>query len=41
MTAAACATVNHIPLLLLPGDTYATRQPDPVLQQLEQDSCPE
>ena len=40
VTAAACATVNHIPLLLLPGDTYATRQPDPVLQQLEQDSCP-
>lgn len=39
ITAAACATVNHIPLLLLPGDTYATRQPDPVLQQLEQDNC--
>lgn len=39
VTAAACATVNHIPLLLLPGDTYATRQPDPVLQQLEQDDC--
>lgn len=40
VTAAACATVNHIPLLLLPGDTFATRQPDPVLQQLEQESCP-
>lgn len=40
VTAAACATVNNIPLLLLPGDTFATRQPDPVLQQLEQGSCP-
>lgn len=39
VTAAACATVNNIPLLLLPGDTFATRQPDPVLQQLEQGSC--
>ncbi|MCL2494049.1 MAG: 3D-(3,5/4)-trihydroxycyclohexane-1,2-dione acylhydrolase (decyclizing) [Oscillospiraceae bacterium] len=37
VTAAACASVNNIPLLLLPGDTYATRQPDPVLQQLEQE----
>lgn len=36
VTAAATATVNNIPLLLLPGDTFATRQPDPVLQQLEQ-----
>ena len=35
ITAAACATVNRIPLLLLPGDAFATRQPDPVLQQLE------
>jgi len=35
VTAAACATVNNVPLLLLPGDTYATRQPDPVLQQVE------
>ncbi|GHV31946.1 3D-(3,5/4)-trihydroxycyclohexane-1,2-dione hydrolase [Spirochaetia bacterium] len=35
VTAAATATVNNIPLLLLPADTYATRQPDPVLQQLE------
>ncbi len=35
VTAAACATVNHIPLLLFPGDTFASRQPDPVLQQLE------
>ncbi len=36
ITAAATATVNNIPLLLLPGDVFATRQPDPVLQQLEQ-----
>ena len=36
VTAAATATVNNIPLLLCPGDTFATRQPDPVLQQLEQ-----
>lgn len=35
VTAAATATVNRIPLLLLPGDTFACRQPDPVLQQLE------
>jgi 3D-(3,5/4)-trihydroxycyclohexane-1,2-dione acylhydrolase (decyclizing) len=35
VTAAATATVNNIPLLLFPADTYATRQPDPVLQQLE------
>ena len=36
MTAAATATANRIPLLLLPGDIYASRQPDPVLQQIEQ-----
>ncbi|SHF26536.1 3D-(3,5/4)-trihydroxycyclohexane-1,2-dione hydrolase [Seinonella peptonophila] len=36
ITAAALATANRIPLLLLPGDTFATRQPDPVLQQIEQ-----
>lgn len=36
ITAAATATANNIPLLLLPGDTFATRQPDPVLQQVEQ-----
>lgn len=36
VTAAATATVNNIPLLLFPGDTFASRQPDPVLQQLEQ-----
>lgn len=36
VTAAATATANRIPLLLFPGDTYACRQPDPVLQQIEQ-----
>jgi 3D-(3,5/4)-trihydroxycyclohexane-1,2-dione acylhydrolase (decyclizing) len=36
ITAAATATANNIPVLLLPGDVYATRQPDPVLQQIEQ-----
>ncbi|HBP38232.1 MAG TPA: 3D-(3,5/4)-trihydroxycyclohexane-1,2-dione acylhydrolase (decyclizing) [Clostridiales bacterium] len=35
VTAAGCATANRIPLLLLPGDTFACRQPDPVLQQTE------
>jgi 3D-(3,5/4)-trihydroxycyclohexane-1,2-dione acylhydrolase (decyclizing) len=35
VTAAATATANRIPVLFLPGDTYATRQPDPVLQQVE------
>ncbi len=35
VTAAGCATANRIPLLLLPGDTFASRQPDPVLQQAE------
>ena len=36
VTAAATATVNNIPLLLFMGDTFASRQPDPVLQQMEQ-----
>ncbi|EOV9527130.1 3D-(3,5/4)-trihydroxycyclohexane-1,2-dione acylhydrolase (decyclizing) [Bacillus cytotoxicus] len=36
ITAAATATANNIPVLLLPGDTFASRQPDPVLQQIEQ-----
>ncbi|MFD1676272.1 3D-(3,5/4)-trihydroxycyclohexane-1,2-dione acylhydrolase (decyclizing) [Alicyclobacillus fodiniaquatilis] len=35
VTAAATATVNRVPVLLLPGDNFACRQPDPVLQQLE------
>lgn len=38
VTAAATATVNNIPLLLFMGDTFASRQPDPVLQQMEQPS---
>jgi len=36
VTAAGLATTNRIPLLLLPGDAFACRQPDPVLQQVEQ-----
>lgn len=36
VTAAATSTANCIPVLFLPGDVYATRQPDPVLQQMEQ-----
>lgn len=35
VTAAALATVNRLPVLLLPGDIYATRHQGPVLQQLE------
>ncbi|HXV40933.1 MAG TPA: thiamine pyrophosphate-binding protein, partial [Steroidobacteraceae bacterium] len=35
VTAAAVAHANRLPVLLLPGDTFASRQPDPVLQQLE------
>jgi len=35
VTGAAAATVNRIPVLLLPGDVFASRAPDPVLQQLE------
>ena len=35
VTAALTATINNIPLLLFPSDSFATRQPDPVLQQLE------
>ena len=37
VTAAALAHVNRLPVLLLPGDVFANRAPDPVLQQLE---CP-
>lgn len=36
VTACATATVNNIPLLVFPADAFASRQPDPVLQQLEQ-----
>lgn len=40
VTAAATATANNIPLLLFMGDAFATRQPDPVLQQIEQQYDP-
>lgn len=35
LTGAALATINRLPVLLLPGDIFATREPNPVLQQLE------
>ncbi len=35
VTGAALATINRLPVLLLPGDVFATRIPDPVLQKLE------
>lgn len=35
VTAAALAHVNRLPVLFLPGDIYASRRPDPVLQQIE------
>ena len=35
VTAAALAHVNRLPVLFLPGDTFASRKPDPVLQQVE------
>lgn len=35
ITGAAAATINRLPVLLLPGDTFASRIPHPVLQQLE------
>ncbi len=34
VTGAACATINRLPVLLLPGDVFASRRPHPVLQQL-------
>ncbi len=36
VTAAGTATANRIPVLFLPADSYGNRQPDPVLQQIEQ-----
>jgi 3D-(3,5/4)-trihydroxycyclohexane-1,2-dione acylhydrolase (decyclizing) len=36
VTAAGTATANRIPVLFLPADAYGSRQPDPVLQQIEQ-----
>lgn len=38
ITAAGTAFANNIPVLFVPADTFATRQPDPVLQQLEHDT---
>jgi 3D-(3,5/4)-trihydroxycyclohexane-1,2-dione acylhydrolase (decyclizing) len=38
VTGAALATINRLPVLLLPGDIFATRVADPVLQQLEDPS---
>jgi 3D-(3,5/4)-trihydroxycyclohexane-1,2-dione acylhydrolase (decyclizing) len=35
LTGAAAATINRLPVLLIPGDVFASRRPDPVLQQLE------
>ncbi len=40
LTAAATATINRLPLLLLAADAFACRQPDPVLQQLEHSHSP-
>ncbi len=41
ITGAAVATVNRLPVLLLPGDTFASRLPHPVLQQLEHPMQPD
>ena len=40
VTAAAVAHVNRLPVLLIPGDVFANRRPDPVLQQVENFSDP-
>lgn len=40
LTAAALAHVNRLPVLFIPGDVFASRTPDPVLQQLEDSSDP-
>ena len=40
VTAAALAHINRLPVLFLPGDIYASRRPDPVLQQLESEKSP-
>ena len=40
VTAAAVALSNRLPILLLPGDTFASRFPDPVLQQVENFNSP-
>ncbi len=41
VTGAALATVNRLPVLLLPGDIFASRRPNPVLQQLEYSLSPD
>src|SRR5947209_6238159 len=41
VTGAALATVNRLPVLLLPGDVFASRRPNPVLQQLEAPGFPD
>ena len=41
ITGAAAATINRLPVLLLPGDVFASRGPDPALQQLEITAAPE
>ena len=40
LTAAALAHANRLPMLMLCGDNFLTRLPDPVLQQLEHPACP-
>ena len=41
VTGAALATINRLPVLLLPGDIFATRVASPVLQELEHPSSPD
>src|ERR671937_464137 len=41
VTGAAAATINRVPVLLLPGDIFATRRAAPVLQQLESPGSPD
>lgn len=41
VTGAAGATINRLPVLLLPGDIFANRRPAPVLQQLESPQTPD
>src|SRR5262245_52242998 len=41
ITGAAAATINRVPVLLLPGDMFAGRRPAPVLQQLESSASPD
>jgi len=41
VTGAGLATVNRLPVLMLPGDSYATRRQGPVLQQLEVPTAPD